>query len=282
MQSGALVGWRTRRHALHLLWHGAMLSICLVVFFPFFWMLSMSLKTLAEALSVPPSALPRHPDLSNYLAAWHAAPFARYYANSFLVASATAAATVVTASLAGYGLVRGDFPGRRVLLLLVLASVMIPFEATFIPNFVLITRLHWYDTFAALIIPWTTSAFSIFLFRQAYLAIPADIYEAALMDGCTEGRIFRSVAFPLSRAAVVTVFLLSYLWSWNALLWPILVTSSADMRVVQLGLFQFQTEGGVYVNLLMAAVALSILPIIVIFLLSQRLLVEGISKGAIR
>jgi multiple sugar transport system permease protein len=159
---------------------------------------------------------------------------------------------------------------------------MIPLEATFIPNFEIIVRLHWYDSYQALIVPWIGGAFSVFLFRQTYASLPGEVLEAGQIDGCSEWQLFRKIALPLGRSTALTVFVLAYLWSWNALLWPIVVTSSPHMSVVQLGLVHFQQEGGVYVNLLMAAVTLSIIPVVAVFLATQRFLIAGVTKGAIR
>jgi multiple sugar transport system permease protein len=262
--------------------HLVLVVIVLIILVPFFWMVSTSLKSLSEAVEVPPTLIPHHFRFRNYVDAWHSAPFARYFINSFAVALGTAFATVVVAAMAGFTLIRTALLGRRLILGLVLASFMIPLEATFIPNFVIITHLHWYDSYQALIVPWIGGAFSIFLFRQAYAALPPDLLEAAQIDGCTEWKLFRLVALPLGRSTALTVFVLAYLWSWNALLWPIIVTSSPQMSVIQLGLVHFQQEGGVYINLLMAAVTLSIIPVLIVFLAAQRFLIEGVTKGAIR
>ncbi|WP_175476910.1 carbohydrate ABC transporter permease [Ruania alba] len=254
----------------------------LVMIFPLYWMLSTALKDLQEALAVPPTLWPTSPSLEAFPDALSEAPFGRYVANTVLVASVTAVANVFIGAMTGYGLARGAFRGKRLVLAMILIAAMVPSEATFIPNYVLIRELGWYDTYAALIVPWLVTAFSIFLFRQSFLTFPESLAEAGRLDGASEWRIFWSIVFPIARSTSLTVLILSFLWSWNAFLWPLLVTSSTEMRTLQLGLSVFQTEGGVYVNLLMAATTLAVIPVIVMFAITQKYVINGIGQGAIK
>ena len=260
----------------------AMTLICLFMLVPLYWMVITALKPLGEALQSPPTLWPHHLRWKNFTDVLHAAPFARYISNSLITSLAVAVGNVATGSIAGYALARQKFPGRGGLLAIVLGTVMIPVEATFIPNYVTIQHLHWYNSYTALIVPWLTGAFSIFLYRQTFMALPEALFDAARLDGCSEFRRFRSVALPLARSVSLTVLLISFVWNWNSLLWPLLTTSSPNLRVVQLGLTSFQTEGGVYVNLLMAATTLSVIPIAVLFVLTQRFIIKGIGEGALR
>lgn len=262
--------------------HIVVVLIVLVLMFPLYWMVTSSFKGLQEALAVPPTLWPADWDLSVIPQALGQAPFGQYVLNTVLVAVVCAAFNVVFGSMAGYGLARGTFKGRGIVLVLILLAAMVPGEATFIPNYVLIRELGWYDTYAALIVPWLVSAFSIFLYRQSFLSFPDSLTEAGRLDGAGEWRVFWSIVFPIARSTSLTVFILSFLWSWNAFLWPLLVTSSTGMRTLQLGLSVFQTEGGVYLNLLMAATSLSVIPIIILFALTQKFVINGIGQGALK
>jgi multiple sugar transport system permease protein len=262
--------------------HLALILICLVLMAPLYWMLITAVKPLQEALGSPPTLWPHDLSLSNFTEALQQAPFVRYLMNTVLTAMLTAVGNVVIGSLAGYALARGRFRGRGALLGFVLASVMVPAEATFIPNYVTIRNLGWYDSYLALVAPWLVGAFSVFLYRQAFRSLPETLFEAARLDGCSELRAFRAVAFPLVRSTSLTVFVLSFVWTWNAFLWPLMVTSRPELRVLQLGLTAFQTEGGVYVNLLMAATVLSVVPVLVLFATTQRLVINGIGEGALK
>lgn len=287
MPSSALVdsprsarsGVRKRRHiGAHL----TLIVVSLILLIPLYWMVSTALKGLQEALASPPTLWPRAIHLGNFATALSQAPFGRYVLNTIVVAGTTAVGNVVLGALAGYGLARGTFRYRTVMFAIILLTTMVPGEALFIPNFVLVHALGWYDTFQALIIPWIVTAFSIFLYRQSFLSVPEALLEAARLDGASERRIFRTIAFPLARSTSLTVFILNFVWSWNAFLWPLLVTSSQDMRTLQLGLQAFQTEGGIYVNLLMAATVLSVAPIILLFVLTQKFVISGIGEGAVK
>lgn len=273
---------RPRVHGTSIGAHVIVGVVVVVAMFPLYWMLTTSFKGLQEALAVPPTLWPQVLDFSVIPEALSQAPFGQYLFNTVLVAVVCAVFNVVIGSMTGYGLARGSFRGRGVVLGLILLAAMVPGEATFIPNYVLIRELGWYDTYAALIAPWLVSAFSIFLYRQSFLSFPESLSEAGRLDGASEWRIFWSIAFPISRSTSLTVFILSFLWSWNAFLWPLLVTSSTEMRTIQLGLSVFQTEGGVYVNLLMAATALSVIPIVLLFALTQKFVINGIGQGALK
>ena len=174
------------------------------------------------------------------------------------------------------------FPGRNLLFVVLLATMMVPFEVTLVPNFVLIRNLGWIDTYPALIVPWTASAFSVFLLRQFFSGIPQDLYDAAVIDGAGDLRFLVSIVLPLSRPALLTSALLTFLGSWNALMWPLLVTNSPQMRPIQVGLAAFITDAGTQAQLLLAAVTISVIPVIVIYLILQRWFIEGIATVGIR
>jgi ABC-type glycerol-3-phosphate transport system permease component len=250
--------------------------------FPFVWMISTALKTDREAAAATLDLIPERPQWSNFLAAFDAAPFDTYFFNTFLVAGVVTASVVMTALLAGYAFARLDFPGREILFGLVLATVMVPFEVALIPNFLIIRDLGWYNTYAALIVPWCANAFSIFLVRQALLALPGDYFDAAVVDGCGHLRFLAFVAAPLVKPALITVALFAFLSSYNALLWPLIVTSDADMRVVQYGLTVFWGEAGVRTNLLMCASAIVMFPTVALYFFAQRYFLESSLSAGIK
>lgn len=250
--------------------------------YPFLWMLGTSLKTLPESTRTPLRLWPESPQWHNYADAIGAAPFARYFVNTFVVAGATTAGIVLTSLLAGYAFARMRFPGRGLLFGVVLATMMVPFEAILIPNFVTIVRFGWYDSYAALILPWCANAFSIFLVRQACMAFPRDFFEAASMDGCGHLRFLFGVLAPSIRPTLTAVALFAFLSSYNALLWPLVVTGDDSMRVVQVGLTVFAIAEGVRTNLLMCAAAVVMLPTLLLYFLAQRAFVEGAVRVGIK
>lgn len=262
--------------------HLALIAFSLFALAPLYWMVTTSLKPLSEAIQSPPTIFPQEASLEAYMQAFAATPFARWIFNSAFVAISTATLNVIFGAMAGFALSRLQFRGRGLILAVILASMMIPFEATFISNFVLVNDLGWYNSYRALIIPWSIGAFGVFLFRQEFLSIPDDLFEAAWIDGSSTFRSFRTIGLPMVRSTILTVFMLQLIWSWNALLWPLLVTSEVNMRVVQLGLVAFKTEGGVFVNLLMAAATMSVIPMAVLFVVAQRFVIEGIGSGAVK
>jgi multiple sugar transport system permease protein len=245
--------------------------------FPFVWMVLTSLKSYIEA-SASQSLLPSVWLFSNYISAWNQVGiFPRYFANTLFIAITTVTGVLITSTLAGYAFARMRFPGRDPLFVLLLMTMMVPFEVTLGPNFILVGDLHWVDTYLGLIVPWTASAFSIFLLRQFFRAIPQDLYDAAVMDGCWHLRFLWSIVLPLSKPALITSGLLTFLGSWNSLMWPLLVTNNPLIRPIQVGIAAFITDAGTQVQLLLAAVTISIVPIILLYLVLQRWFIEGIA-----
>jgi multiple sugar transport system permease protein len=267
-----------KRLALHLV----LVCGALFALFPFVWMVLTSLKSYIEA-SAAQHYLPTQWLFSNYPQAWNQVGlFPRYFANTLFIAVATTLGVLATSSLAGYAFARMRFPGRDALFILLLSTMMVPFEVTLIPNFILMRQLQWIDHYQALIIPWTANAFSIFLLRQFFKAIPEELYDAALMDGCNHLQFLWNIVLPLSVPALVTSALFTFLGSWNSLMWPLLVTNNPEMRPLQVGITSFITNAGTEVQYLLAAVTISVIPVILLYFFVQHWFIEGIARVGIR
>lgn len=262
--------------------YGPLSAGAAVTTFPFLWMVTTSFKSLQEATTPSLSLLPDQWLWRNFVETFQAAPFDVYFFNSFFVAFVVTGSVVFTSTLAGYAFARLDFPAKGILFGLILATMMIPFEATLIPNFVFINHLGWYNTYAALIVPWCANAFSIFLMRQAFLALPPAYFDAAKVDGCGHLRFLLRVAAPLVKPMMVTVGLFAFLGSYNALVWPLVVTADDTMRVVQVGLTVFSGAEGVRVHLLMCASVIVILPTVALYFVAQRYFLEGALGAGIK
>ncbi len=270
------------RERTNVLVHAVLIFGLLLVAFPFFWMILTSLKSYEETTSVPPTIFPETYQFSNYTEAWSHAPFGRYFLNSAGVALAVTASVIISSLLAGYAFALIDFPGKKALFVLYLATMMIPFEVVLVPNFATITWLGWRNTYAALIVPWMANAFSVFLIRQNLRALPRDYMDAAYVDGCGHLRFLWYVAAPLVKPALITAGLLAFLGSWNSFLWPLVVTDTENMAVIQFGLQTFLREEATDYRLLMAASAFTIMPIVILYLFAQRYFIEGVSGSGLK
>ncbi len=247
-------------------------------------MVSTSLKDLFEATTTPPTFFPTTVHWENYQRAWEAAPWGRYFGNTILVSIVTTAGETVTAVLAAYAFARLDFRGKNVLFLVFLATLMIPPEATLIPNYIIMSRkfLDWYDSYQVQIVPFLATAFSIFLLRQHFMGVPNELADAARIDGAGHLRFLWSVVLPISVPALVTVSLIAFLGSWNAFQWPLIMTSQPEYRPIQMGLAAFRQEAGSSYHLLMAAATFTIAPIVLLYLVAQRYLIQGVARTGIR
>jgi len=250
---------------------------------PFIWMLSSSLQTPHQVNLRPPIWIPIPPQWVNFERILHYAPyFPRYFVNNIIVAFIGTMLEIVTAVLAAFAFSRLRFWGRDVVFYILLATMMVPGEIMLIPNFLTIVRLEWLDTYRALIMPWAASILSIFLLRQFFLAIPDQLSYAAKVDGCRDFRFLWSIMVPLARPALVTIALLAVISSWNAFLWPLIVTNSPHMRTLPLGLALFRGEAGTFFELLMAASVVVVLPMVILFVLMQKHIVAGVSRSGLK
>ncbi len=254
---------------------------CLVMAAPFGWMAATSLMGQLEVFG-PGQLLPESPLWSNYPEALTAQPFARFFLNSLIFAAVVVAGQVATATTAGYAFARCDFPGRDNLFLLFLATMMVPAVIVLIPRFLMIEALGWIDTYQGLVSTELVSVWGIFLMRQYFRTLPRELEDAARVDGAGHWRIFRSVALPLAKPAVATLTLFAFIDAWKNFLWPLLVTRSMEMRVVEVGIAAFHSTYQINWPFQMAAGVVATLPIALLFLLTQRYFVRGIQLEGIR
>lgn len=220
--------------------------------------------------------------IQNYFETFRQIPFGRFYLNSLIVAVGTVSLQILTASLAAFAFARLRFWGRETLFLLYLATLMIPFQVTMIPNYILIARfLQWRDTYQALILPSAFSAFSTFLLRQYFKGIPLDLDEAARMDGASSWRIWAQIIMPLSGPVLATLAIFNFQGAWNDFLWPLIITSKESMRTIPIGLASFQGQYQTEWHLLMAGAVIALLPVLVIYVIGQNWFVQGITLSGL-
>lgn len=254
----------------------------LIVAVPFLWMLSTSVKPLDEVFILT-QPIPSQFRFDNYWKAWNAAPFGRYLFNSTFTALAILVIQFATIIPAAYGFARLRFPGRDMLFMIVLGTMMVPVQVTFIPAFVTISTFGWKDTYAALIVPFATSGFGIFLLRQAFLQVHQDFLDAARLDGCSHLGIVQHVMIPQNMPTLITFGLFSFVAHYNDLFWPLIVTESERMRTITLGVRSFiDFEGATRWNELMAACVFSMLPLLVLFLFTQRFFIRGVASSGLK
>lgn len=250
--------------------------------FPFVWMAVTSLKSLQEAIAVPPVLFPAKMLWSNYREAMSVAPFGRYFINTILVSCINTVLTIIITILAAFPFARLKFAGKNLIFTLLLASMMVPGEMLIIQNYVTVAKLGWIDTYAALIVPWIASPFYIFLLRQYFMQIPDQLYYAARVDGCGDFKYLWRVMVPNAKNTIVTIGVLNFVASWNAFLWPLLVTNKEKMRVLTIGLTEFTNEMGSEVHLQMAASTMIILPMVIIYIILRPYIIEGVSRSGIK
>ena len=257
--------------------------ISFLVLAPFAWTLATSLRLPAESFSLPPQWLPINPDWTNYKRVFEEIPFLRMIFNSAFVAAVVVLGQLTTASLAGYAFGRLEFPGRDFLFWIVMATMMIPLQATIIPVFVLISRMGLNDTLAALILPSLPTAFGTFLLRQYFMSVPKDFEEAALMDGAGQFQIFARIYLPLVTPGLAVLAVLVFNWHWNEFFRPLVFLLSRENFTIPLGLNVlkgYMMTGSI--SVVLAGVVMSLIPVILIYLLGQRYLIEGIMMGGVK
>jgi multiple sugar transport system permease protein len=261
-----------------------LLVICAVVFVvPVFWMFSSSFKSLENTLTVKIRWFPEKLHFENYTEIWGAESFEIFFANSLIVAVAVTSATLFLASLTGYGLSKFVFPGKRIIFVFIMSTMMVPFQVIVVPLFIIVRSLGWVNTYRGLIIPAALTGFGVFFMKQYIQTVSNEYIDAARIDGCGEFGIFLRIILPLSKPALASLGILTFLGSWNNLLWPLIVVNSEKLKTLPLGLTKImQSQYGVKYNMLMSGAVIASLPMIVIFLIFQRGFVRGITLGGLK
>jgi multiple sugar transport system permease protein len=265
-------------------WHLVLIPATLVLIFPFAWLLVTSVETPAEALHFPPILVPHKLDFGNYPQALQAAPFGRFFINSAVVAVSTVVCNLVLCSLAGYAFARYRFLGRGALFALIMATLMVPFQVTMIPQFIITKWLGIHllapvgiNHIGALILPNAATAFGVFFLRQFFRTLPIEYEEAARVDGASRLTVLWRIVLPLSGPALSTLAALTFLDSWNNFLWPLIAITSTNQMTLPLGLATFQNAHSTEWTLLMAGNVMSLAPIMVIFFVAQRYFVRSVA-----
>jgi multiple sugar transport system permease protein len=265
-----------------LLLHLALLTVGIIFLLPFAWSISTSLKPMQDLFRVTPNLIPSEVRWQNYGDVLNTVPFLRFYANTIIVTVARVVGQVFLASLAAFAFSRLRFPGRDVLFFILLAGLMVPDQVLIIPKYALMRQWGWLDSYQGLIVPLLFSAFGTFLLRQYFLSIPADYQEAATIEGANPFQIYWQIYLPLARPALVAFAFLVIQWSWNEFLWALIITSRTEMQVLSVGIALLQGQYFSNNALLMAAANMATIPVLILFLVFQRQLVEGITLSGLK
>jgi multiple sugar transport system permease protein len=270
-------------------WHLVLAPLTFVLIVPMLWMVVTSLQTQGEANRFPPVLLPHDPRIANYADAWHTAPFGTFFLNSALVAFVVVVSNLVVCSLAGYAFARLRFLGSTALFMLLMATLMVPFQVTMIPVFLIV---KWFgdnvspylgiNHLGALMLPNLATAFGIFFLRQFFQTVPVELEEAARVDGTSRVGVLFKIVLPLSMPAMSTLAALTILTSWNDFLWPLIVITNTDQMTVPLGLSYFQGAHQTNWPLLMAGNVMSLVPMLVVFVLAQRYFVQSVAGTGLK
>lgn len=254
----------------------------IVVAFPLLLALSYSFMSERDIATFPPPVIPTNLTLANYTTVLDTIPIGRYLLNSFIVSTAVVIGQLITASLAAYAFSFLAFRGRSLLFFLFLTTLMIPWEATIIPNYLTIRQLGWLDTYQGLAVPFMATAFGTFLLRQGFMQIPRELWDAARIDGASSFRFLRTMVIPLSRPALATVAIYGFLSTYNQYFWPLLITNQTLMRTTQVGVAQLRFEESARWGVIMAGVIMVAVPTLALLVAGQRQLIRGLTAGAVK
>jgi multiple sugar transport system permease protein len=264
--------------------YSALILLALLFISPLLFMLVTSFKSRVEAAGVPPTWIP-HPftgqAYSSILGA-SGTPVLRWFANSVMAATANSALVVATAAMAAYPLARMEFKGKKIVFGAIVATLFVPPVIMVIPNYLIVGKLLWLDTLLAVIVPTAASAFGVFFLRQFFLQLPRELEEAAVLDGANRWQTFVKVILPLSKPALVTLALLSFLTNWNDFLWPVYVLFSPEAQTLPAGLSTLQSANSVRYDLLMAGAVIASLPVLAMYVFAQRFIIEGVSRSGVK
>ncbi len=273
----------------NLMVHFSLILVSLLCIFPFLWLLSTALKGSGENIfQYPPQLIPTKATLANFKSAWTQIPFLTYYINSFIVAFFTVILNLILSSLAAYPLARMEFRGKKIIFYAILSTIMIPFQAIMLPVYLIVLKLNMVDTvnnfmgFLGLILPFAVNAFGIFLMRQAFMAIPRELEEAAFVDGCNIFQIWYKILIPMVKPTLATLAIFTFIGSWGEFLWPSIVLTNKAMYTLPVGVNDLQGMFSANWRIIAAGSLISIIPIIIFFLALQRYFISGENEGAVK
>ena len=269
--------------------HFVLILVSILSIFPFIWLLSTSLKGGGENIfAYPPTIIPKDFTFDNYIGVWHRVDLMRYFINSMIVAGATVVLNLILSSLAAYPLARMEFKGKKITFFAILATIMIPFQAIMLPVYLITLKLHLVDSygdvfgFIGLVMPFAVSAFGIFLMRQAFLAIPREMEEAAIVDGCNVFQVFWKVLLPMVKPSLAVLAIFTFIGSWGEFLWPSIVLTKEAMYTLPVGVNNLQGMFSSNWRYIAAGSIISTIPIIIFFLCMQRYFISGENEGAVK
>lgn len=254
----------------------------LIMIFPFLWMLSYSFMTHAESIQFPPKLIPSHISFENYVKAFSMAPFGKYFLNSVVVMILSVLCTTTTTILGAFAFSKLKFPGKEIIFSILLSLMMIPFEMLIITNYSTIVKIKLYNTIPALVLPFVSSIFYTYILRNFFDTISDSLYYSAKIDGASNWFYLWRIMVPIAKPSIFTIILLNALSSWNSFMWPLYVTSDETSRTLPYGLQVFTTEAGTYQELLMAASTTVVLPMIILFIIARKYIVNGVSRGGLK
>ena len=269
--------------------HIILIFVSILSVFPFLWLLSTSFKGISEDIfAYPPTLIPQIWTLKNYIGVWHQIDFMRYFYNSMIVAGLTVFLNLILSSLAGYPLARMDFKGKKIIFFSILATIMIPFQAIMLPVYIITLKLNLIDSvnnylgYLGLVMPFAVSAFGIFLMRQAFLKIPREMDEAAIIDGCNSFQLFFKILLPMIKPTLAVLAVFTFIGSWGEFLWPSIVLTKESMYTLPVGINNLQGLFSANWRYIAAGSVISTIPIIIFFLAMQRYFISGENDGAIK
>lgn len=250
--------------------------------YPFLWMIVTSFKPESDIIKFPPHLLNSTYTLNAYEAIWQRIPFLKYYRNTLVFAGLVTITSLFFDTMSGYAFARISFRGKKVMFLLVLGTMMIPFQVIMIPLFAELYKMNIINTYLGLILPRATNAFGIFMMRQFFITLPKGLEEAARIDGCSEFRIYWRIMLPLCKPAIISLAIFHFMYNWNDLLYPLLLTTSDEMRTLPAGLALFMGQHVIEYAILMAGACLSLLPIFIAYIFAQKYFVQGIAMTGLK
>lgn len=256
--------------------------VALFILLPLLYAVSIAFMPSSDLYTMSMNLLPTHPTLDNFREALTKVPLVRFVLNSFLVAGLITFGQVISCSLAAFSFSFLEFKGKNVLFMIVMATMMIPGEATIISNYLTVSSWGWLNSYRVLIIPYLTSAMGIFLFRQFYMSFPKALYEAAMLDGCSNLRFILTILMPLTKSGIGAMVVYTFINAWNMYMWPLLVNGSNEMRTVQIGISMLNSIDAQSITMMIAGVVMIIIPSISIFIIGQKQLIRGMFSGAVK